>query len=147
MSLQQWVDNAWARTIEPSRQAVADLLTIADREIADASVDAISVDGRFDHAYSAVRSLCEAALHASGYTIPKGGRQHERVIESLKFTLGGHWGREVDFLDRCRRLRHQTLYERSGVAQAGDANQLLDIARKLNAEVRQWLGDHHPDLA
>ena len=146
MSLQQWADNAWIAEAQPSAQVIADLLAIAEREIADASLEGMSPDGRFDHAYDAVRSLCEAALHASGYMVPKDGRKHERVIGSLRFTLGGRWSEDADFFDRCRRRRHQATYERAGVAQLRDADELLEAAKRLNGAVRQWLREHHADL-
>ena len=146
MSLQQWLDNAWVIQVEASGQDVANLVAIARREIADASLEGISTDGRFVHAYDAVRSLCEAALHASGFRVPKGGRKHERDIESLKFTLGGRWANEVDFFDRCRRSRHKTLYERIGLVQQKDADDLLQAAKELLAAVETWLQSHHPAL-
>jgi len=146
MSLQQWLENAWIIPIEPSAQVVGDLLAIADREIRDASLEGMSPDGRFDHAYDAIRSLCEVALHSCGYTVPKGGRKHERAIESLKFTFGNEWAEDVDFFDRCRRRRHQSIYERAGVAQPRDADDLLGAAKRLREEVREWLKRNHPNL-
>ena len=146
MSLQQWLDNSWITAVEPTARDVSNLLAVATREIADGSLDGMSPDGRFDHAYDAVRALCEVALHASGYVIPKGGRKHERLIESLKFTLDEQWTSEVDFLDRCRRLRHQAIYDRTGVVQQTDADDLLELAKRLDEAIRQWLQQHHPDL-
>ena len=131
MSLQQWLENSWIRPTEPSREEVANLLDVAGRDIGDASLEGLSPDGRFAHAYNAARSLCEVALHASGYIVPKGTRQHERVIESLKLTLGGEWVEMADFFDRCRRWRHQSMYERIGVVQQQDADELLDAAKEL----------------
>ena len=32
MSLQQWLDNAWIRSVEPSAQVVSNLLAVARRE-------------------------------------------------------------------------------------------------------------------
>ncbi len=146
MSLQQWLDNSWIRKTERSAEQIDELLAIASRQIADASLEGISADGRFNHAYDAVRVLCELALHAAGYSVPKGGRQHERSIESLKFTLGNQWATEADYFDRCRRRRHESMYDRSGVTQAGDADELLARARELHEAVNTWLRLHHPDL-
>jgi hypothetical protein len=146
MSLQQWLDNAWIKRVRPSGHVVESLLAIAEREIGDASLEGISVDGRFDHSYDAIRSLCEVALHASGYEVPRGGRKHERVIESLKFTVDGPWTDEVDLFDRSRRLRHQSIYERIGVVQQQDADDLLRTARRLLEGTREWLDKQHPEL-
>ncbi len=77
MSLPQWLANSWIRKTARSAEHVGDLLAIADRQIADAGLAGISADGRFTHAYDAVRTLCEIALHAAGFGVPKGERQHE----------------------------------------------------------------------
>ena len=147
MSLDEWLSSSWINAIEPSAGTIASLLAIADREIADASGESMSPDGRFGHAYGAIRALCEAALRAAGYVVPKSGRKHERVLQSLQFTIDGDWTAEVDFFDRARRLRHQTIYERTGVVQPRDADDLLATAKRLVTAVREWLRDRHPDLA
>ena len=104
MSLEQWLANSWIKRLSPSAEDVGDLLAIADRELSDASLQGISIDGRYTHAYDAVRCLAEAALHASGYDVPKGSQQHERMIESLRFTVPANVPGNVDYFDRCRRL-------------------------------------------
>ena len=146
MSLQQWFDNSWVQKVERSGAEVSSLLLLAEREITDASLDGISPDGRFSHAYNAVRTLCQAALHAEGYSAGKRERAHERTIESLKFTLGGDWSDEADYFDQCRRSRHQLSYEHSGITQQQDANGLLDAAERLQVAVKDWLKANHPDL-
>ena len=146
MSLQQWLDNSWITKSTPSREDIAGLIQIAERNLADASLEGLSPDGRFSLAYDAVRCLCQAALTASGFVVPKGMRQHERVIESLKFTLGNEWADETDYFDRCRRGRHKSIYERSGINQPRDADQLLESAQKLLTATKEWLQHDHPDL-
>ena len=146
MTLEQWLDNSWLTKIKPSAYQVRNLLALAEREMADASLDGISDDGKFDHGYSAVRSLCQAALHAAGFDVPKGGRQHERVIESVRFTLGDDWAADADFFDQCRRMRHKTLYEGTGIASPKDASDLLSAAKKLRRAVDAWLKKNHPKL-
>ncbi len=147
MSLQQWLENSWISQVEPATKAeAAGLLAIADREIADASLDGISPDGRFALAYNAVRALGQLALRAAGFIVTKGMRQHERTIESLKFTLGGGWTDEVDYLDQCRRLRNKSQYDRSGQMQQRDADDLLASAVKLRTSVLKWLEENHPAL-
>ncbi len=146
MSLQQWHENHWILDVDPAAQEVANALAIARRDIADASLTGMSSDNRFGHAYNAVRALCELALHASGYRVSKGGGGHQRAIESLKFTLGAEWVEQTDYFDRCRRKRHQSMYDRSGVTQPKDADDLLDAARNLLDAVQEWLGRHHSRL-
>ena len=147
MSLQQWLANSWVVTAAPSSARISDLLGIAECKIADASLAGISPDGRFELAYDAVRALCDVALQACGYMVPKGSRQHERMIESLKFTLDGRWSEEADYLDRCRRRRHQSLYDRSGMTQQQDADELLSKAKDLFSTIQAWLRQTRPEPA
>ena len=146
MTLDKWLEHSWVAKTEPSRAEVANLLSISKREIADAALEGMSADGTFDHAYSAVRTLCHVALHASGFNVPKGARQHERVIESLKFTLGDDWVEDVDYFDRCRRMRHKSLYDSAGIAKPDDAKELLASAKWLHQAVEDWLATNHPQL-
>jgi len=44
MSLQNWAEHGWLRSHTTSRQEIADLLAIADRDIADAGSGGISTD-------------------------------------------------------------------------------------------------------
>ena len=62
MSLEQWLTNSWVTRVQPSAQVISDLLAIAEREIADASLRGMSADGRFNLAYGAARSMCEALM-------------------------------------------------------------------------------------
>lgn len=146
MTLQQWVSNGWLNSIDASSQEIENALRIAKRELADASLEGISPDGQFEHAYNAVRSLCQAALLAEGFRVPKGQRQHERVIESLKFTLGENWTDTADYYDRCRRMRHQSMYDSDGIARPEDANELVESAQELQTAVLSWLTENHSNL-
>ncbi|MHC4697902.1 MAG: hypothetical protein ACYTFA_14310 [Planctomycetota bacterium] len=146
MSLQQWHEAGWVNKVERSPVAVSDLLHLAQREIGDASSGGISPDGCFGHAYNAVHALCQTALHASGFAVVKGGRGHERTMESLRFTLGDEWFDLADYFDQCRRMRHRLIYERSGVTQQQDADELLSAAKQLQTAVKNWLQDNHADL-
>lgn len=66
------------------------LLGIAERCVSDASLAGISSDGRLNNADDVVRCVCEAALHAHGYRVPRDDkRKHQRVIDSLEYTIGG----------------------------------------------------------
>ena len=48
MSLKQWFDNGWIKQHRSSRQEVADLLAIVERDLNDASSGGISSDSIFD---------------------------------------------------------------------------------------------------
>jgi hypothetical protein len=145
VSLDQWVENRWAKKIEPTLSGVRDFLAIADREVADAGLEQISAEGRFDHAYEAVRNLCEVMVYASGYALGR-DRKHEWAIQSLKFTLSGEATEKIDYLDRCRLLRHKSHYERADLVQRTEADRLLETAKWLRVKVQEWMRERHPDL-
>ena len=47
MSLQDWASSGWLRAHQSSRQEIAGLLSIVERDIADAADKGISADWRF----------------------------------------------------------------------------------------------------
>lgn len=79
MSLKQWADNGWLRPHNPSRQEVAGLLAIVERDLADAGGN-ISPDWRFGIAYNGALKVCTILLHALGFR-PERTLQHYRAAE------------------------------------------------------------------
>ena len=59
------------------RKDIETLLSLARRELADSNVEPLSSDGRYEHAYSAVRALAEAVMVAEGFRPSGGPGQHE----------------------------------------------------------------------
>ena len=47
MSLKDWLDNGWLKQHQTNRQEITDLLSIVERDLADAEISALSVDWRF----------------------------------------------------------------------------------------------------
>lgn len=79
------------RRHETSPQEVADLMRIADEGLADARVEAVTVDRRFCAAYDATRALADLVLACTGYR-PAGQGRHVTVFEALPFVLGEDYG-------------------------------------------------------
>lgn len=55
---------------EADNTSIIRLLNAAERNIADAHIDAVSNENRFDAAYKAIMQLANAALLAKGYRTP-----------------------------------------------------------------------------
>jgi len=126
---------------------VRNLLGVVDRELADAGVVGLSDDGRFTHAYDAALLLCKLALHASGFEVQKRAPGHHKLwINSLEFTLGKAHQETLMHLSKSSDLRHMTLYAHAGVVQRRDADDLLETARELRADVLRWLRSQHGGL-
>ncbi len=75
----------------------------------------------------------------------RGGGQHYWTIQSLALTIG--WdANAVHLLDTLRQKRNLIEYERSGTVSAQEAAEMLNLARKLRADVQAWPEAHHPHL-
>jgi len=124
---------------------IADLLAAAHRNLADAAVDAISTENRFDAAYKCVMQGALAALMASGYRPDtKVPGHHQTVIQSLPKTVGLPAAR-LAVLDALRHKRNLSDYSGREI----DSASLVicrEEAAQLLAEVEAWLGREHPEL-
>jgi len=147
MSLQSWLQIGHLMNHEATVAEVRNLLGVVDRELADASVAGLSDDGRFTHAYDAALLLCKLALHVTGFEVQKRATGHHALwINSLEFTLGEKHKTTLIHLSKSSKLRHTTLYDHAGVVEKQDADDLLEAARQLRADVLGWLRSQHPPL-
>jgi hypothetical protein len=144
MTLNDWLENRWLTEHEPSREEVADLFAVVERDLEDAAIDGLSADRRLSIAYNAALQLSILALAAEGYRAER-QRVHERAIQSLRYTIGLDQS-AVDTLDVIRRKRHQSNYERAGTASPSEATEVLEIAKDLNSKIREWFKEKHPNL-
>ena len=144
MSLETWLANRWLIEHQSSPQEVAELLSLIERDLGDSQSEGLSLDWSFCMAYNAALQAATLALHAAGY---RAGREshHERTIETLRFTLGAS-PKQVQVLQRYRRKRNTVEYDRVGAVSEQERGEMAEMARELLAEVKQWLGKHHPDL-
>jgi hypothetical protein len=147
MSLWNWLQIGHLADHQATVAEVRNLLGVVDRELADAGVAGLSDDGRFTHAYDAALLLCKLALHASGFEVQKRAPGHHSLwINSLEFTLGGEHKATLIHLSKSSKLRHTSLYDHAGVVQKQDADDLLEVARQLRADLLNWLRSQHPTL-
>jgi hypothetical protein len=145
MTLKDWLDNRWLTEHETSAEEVADLLGVADRDLADARVPGLGTDWQLAIAYNAALQLATLALAAEGYR-PERARAHERTIESLRYTVNASRA-TINVLDAVRRKRNVSNYERAGAASQAEADEVYELAVKLRQTVKEWLAASHPELA
>jgi hypothetical protein len=144
MNLRQWQDNGWLRPHATSREEIANLLAIVDRDLQDAR-GGISPDWRFGIAYNAALKLCTVLLYAEGYR-PERTLQHYRTIQCLPLVLGAERRADAEYLDTCRVKRNRVEYDYVGGATEDDVHELLDFATELRDRVLVWLKATHPNL-
>ncbi|MBQ1766366.1 MAG: DNA-binding protein [Aquincola sp.] len=131
--------------IQPDAAAIGKLLAAAQRNLADAQLDGLSAENRFDAAYKAIMQLSMVALQANGYrTLTSKPGHHQTAIQTLSTSVGLATA-EVILLDALRKQRNLSDYSGDLVPEAV-ATECLVSAKALQAHVLAWLKAHRPDL-
>lgn len=129
----------------PDKVGIGRLLGAADRNLADAKLQALSTDNRFDAAYKSIMQCAMVALWAKGYrTSTSQPGHHQTAIQTLPKTLGVP-AQTVIVLDALRKQRNASDYEGDPVS--GKAlDSCLQEAERLRAMLQQWLESEYPEL-
>jgi hypothetical protein len=145
MSLEDWLRNGWLVEHRTSSGEIAELLAIADRDLADCRVQGLSPDWRLNIAYNAALQAATAALAACGYRASREAH-HYRVIQSLALTIGADASLVRKF-DLFRKKRNIGGYERAGAISDREATEMILLAEQIRHEVKDWLQSHHPAMS
>ena len=131
--------------ITPDAAAIGRLLSAARRNIADARVQEISTENRFDAAYKAIMQLANAALQANGYrTLTSKPGHHMTMIQTLGQTLGVDQ-QTVIVLDALRKQRNVSDYS-GDVVPISAVQECLTHAEALLETILAWLQANQPAL-
>ncbi len=144
MSFEDWVKNGWLEVHKSSKEEIANLLGIVERDLKDSKAKDVSNDWRFAIAYNAALQAATAALAAAGYRATRESH-HYRVIQSLSLTLG----KDAAFIrsfDAFRKKRNVSNYDIGGGVSDRELQEMATIAQTLHAEVEQWIRSKHPAL-
>ena len=106
--------------IPPDKALAAKLLAAAQRNIADAQLQGLSVENRFDAAYKAIMQSSMVALHANGY-------------RTLTSKPGHHQNGDSDTADE-RRL---AAIQGDRARRAAQAAQSVRLFRRLDRRLRR----------
>jgi hypothetical protein len=127
------------------RDSVRKLLSAAQRNLADARVDAIGNDNRFDAAYKCILQCAMLGLWANGYrTVTSQPGHHQIAIQCLTLSMGVA-KETVIVLDGLRKQRNINDYVGDPISDAALAS-CIDEAVRLLVHTERWLQDHHPRL-
>jgi hypothetical protein len=146
MSLEKWVEYGWLRNEPTSREEIADLLGLVARALKDSRVDAISDDLRFQAAFSALLNAANAALRAKGFRTRVQTGHHQKLIESMEFTLKAD-ARLIQKIRVFSKKRNATSYDAAGGVSEQELFQAIALAEQLEKQVIIWLAATHPELA
>ena len=143
--LEKWAEYGWLKAESTSPQEIGDLLSIVKRDLADAEVEAISDDRRFEAAFSAARTTANIALRACGYRTTTQPGHHQKTIESLELTIQA----EASLIQKLRvlsRKRNATSYDSAGNISQQELDAAIQVAHQLQRSVLLWLRNHHSEL-
>jgi hypothetical protein len=122
------------------------LRRVAERNLADAQVEAISTDLRFSAAYHAALALATIPLHCAGYRT-RGAAHHATTFQALPLVMQGGLDELAGYFDVCRAKRNQLEYRRSDQATVAEVEELVESVREFEAQIVGWLHRNHPELS
>lgn len=145
MSLTDLLSNRKIRTHTTSAEELEGLREVVNRDIADASIEALSDDRRFATAYNAVLQLSTMALACAGYRVSSGAGHHLKTFEAVKSALGTPEAESLaDYFDLCRRKRNKIDYDSAEVVSETEASELLQKTLEFQKHVEEWITNNHP---
>jgi HEPN domain. len=139
------LEKGWLKEHKPTSREIAELLAVADRALKDCQVTALSNEGKLDMAHNAALQSSAAALAAAGYRASREA-YHYYVIQSLSFTLQLE-ERIIRRLNKLRRKRNISDYERPGVVTEQEAQEMVELAKQIRQQVETWIRNNHSELA
>lgn len=126
-------------------QGVQRLLAAAARNLADAQLQALSAENRFDAAYKCILQCAMLGLWAQGYRTPTSQPgHHQTTLQCLPLTMGLP-NDVIIVLDALRKQRNQNDYEGDPVSPAV-VTECITQAHSLLAHTRQFLQTQFPAL-
>lgn len=144
-----WEDLLRERRVaqEPTdREEIGALRVAAARGIADAAIEELSAEGRFERSYDAARSLSTIVVRASGYRLKKPGG-HYNTFLALEAADPMAFAAYAAYFNACREIRNEILYP-DGQAEVSET-ELEELLRKVpefEHLVEQWLSEKYPRL-
>lgn len=142
-TLKDWLKNGWLKEHQTSREEIADLLAVAERDLNACKTPGLHNDWRFNIAYNAALQLATAALAIAGYTAER-ANHHYRTIDSLAHTLGTD-ALSIRKFDVFRKKRNIADYEHADTISDAEAGDMRGLAEKLRGDLRVWIERKHPN--
>ena len=147
MNWRQSLAKGEVKSHQTSKQELDNIRTLIRRDLADASVLALSADRRFATAYNAALQSGTMTIACSGYRVSARAGHHAVTFEAAALVLGQESVRFTDYFEACRRKRNTIDYQKSSVATVTEADELVLKANEFHSFVEAWVAANHPALA
>ena len=86
-----------------TRQELTEIRRLVARDLADATIPALSEDRRFATAYNAALQTAKMAIACAGYRVASVPGHHSLTFEGVKLSIGTQAEQLADYFDACRR--------------------------------------------
>ena len=127
MNLKSLLSSKKIQNHTTSGNEIENLREVIARDIADASIEALSADRRFATAYNAVLQISKMAIACVGYRVKTGAGHHLKTFEAVKEIVGTDEAENLtDYFDLCRRKRNKIDYDSAEVVSKSEAEELLE---------------------
>jgi len=144
MSLDEWLKNGWLKLSQPNREEIKYLLDTIKNDFNDCLNTGLSLDWQFKIAYSSILNCVIVALAAEGYR-PAIDSHHYWSIQSLALTLKID-SDVIDLLDDFRKKRNRSSYERTGMITKREVDEIIELSKKVQSTLMEWLRQYHSNL-
>lgn len=145
MRLQQLLDEGRLERRATSKDEIQSLLMVAERNLSDAKVEQLSIDGRFNCAYEAVLMLSTIPIRCAGFRT-RGEGHHAAIFDSLPETMGEGTQPHARYFHSCRKIRNLSSYSRSGIVSMGEVKELISKCEEFSRTVNGWLQDNYSEF-
>lgn len=147
-NLKKYVDEDRICPHTTSTQEIGHLLSIVERDLADASSKSISPDRRHATAYNAALQLATIVLHAAGYRAKSKVGHHWVTLLLIPELMGKDKATisQSRYFNTCREKRNVTDYDLAGHISEEEVEELIREVKKFRQDVLSWLQNNHPHL-
>ncbi len=126
-----------------SAKDLANLLRMAEEDLAIAEKLDWTDRGRYLHAYGAAQALSAVVVRGSGYK-PRGEGHHEALFIALEPLAPATKDFAMTF-DKARRKRHKMTYENPDAATPDEVQELFKRVGEFKGDVLKWAKPNRPD--
>ena len=143
MTLENWQTNNWIHKHQTTAGEIRGLLDSADEDLRSVAIPELGMAWKLSIAYTASLRFARIALYVSGYR-PGREREHERTIDSLRFTIPEIDQNDIKLLHKIRKMRHNVNYDSMEMISDSDAKSAIKLANNLRNVVLDWLKNNYP---
>jgi len=143
MTWQELLNEGRIERHQTSRQELDALRAVIARDLADADLEQLSVDGRFTKAYNAALQSTRMVIACCGYRV-KGFGAHYATFQCLRLAMGKSIYKTARFLNKCRVKRNTAVYDAAGRVAESEAQEMIRVAKSFTKKVEKWIRDNYP---